>query len=264
MAQGFVLSLRLAVLAGACCALLATACGSDDDKSPASSPSQPETAGTSLPRGSDPVDLDPADFTTRIDNPYFPLTPGGRTGGKWVYRGREGGQNVRVEVNVTSAKREIEGISAVVVEDVVTGSGGLIEKTFDWYAQDSAGNVWYLGEDTKEYEGGRAVSTAGSWESGVDGAEAGIIMPAQPHVGLAYRQEYYEGEAEDDARVVALNESAEVPVGSFDGVLKTRDTTPLEPNLVEFKYYAKGVGLVLKEAASGAGREELVSFRPAE
>ena len=266
VAHGFVVSVRFAVIAGACCALLVTACGSDDEKSATSGQGKPATGATgttSLPKGAEPVNLDPANFTTRIDNPYFPLTPDGKPGSRWVYGGKEGGEDVRVVVTVTSDEKEVEGIPAVVVEDVVTGGGGLIEKTFDWYAQDSAGNVWYLGEDTKEYEGGEVVSTTGSWESGVDGAEAGIIMPAQPHVGLAYRQEYYEGKAEDDARVVAVDESAQVPFGSFDGVVKTRDTTPLEPNLVEFKFYAKDVGQVLKEGASGAGREELVSFRPA-
>jgi hypothetical protein len=255
---------RRAVLAGVGCALLlATGCGSDDSKSEPARDTNPGATGD-LPQGSESVDLDPANFTTTIDNPYFPITPNGKPGSRWVYRGQEGGEEVKVEVTVTDEEKEVEGIPAVVVEDVVTGDGGLIEKTFDWYAQDKAGNVWYLGEDTTEYEGGRAVSTSGSWESGVDGAEAGIIMPAEPRLGLAYRQEHYEGEAEDDARVVGLDESVQVPFGSFDGTLKTRDTTPLEPNLVEFKYYAKDVGLVLKEGASGAGREELTSYRAAE
>jgi hypothetical protein len=253
-------SLKRTVLALACSALLAAGCGSDGDGETTNSGSgkpATDTGTNNLPQGSEPVDLDPADFTTRIDNPYFPLAPDSR----WVYRGTEGGEDVKVVVTVTSEKKEVEGIPALVASDVVTQDGNLIESTFDWYAQDSAGNVWYLGEDTMEYEDGKVVSAGGSWESGIDGAEAGIIMPGKPRVGLAYRQEYYEGEAEDDARVVALDESAQVPFGSFDGVLKTRDTTPLEPNLVEFKYYAKGVGLVLKTAASGAGREELVSFR---
>jgi hypothetical protein len=251
-------------MAGVCCALLlATGCGSDDGNSEPARDTNPGATGD-LPQGSESVDLDPADFTTTIDNPYFPITPNGKPGSKWVYRGTEGGEEVKVEVTVTDDEKEVEGIPAVVVEDAVTGDGGLIEKTFDWYAQDKAGNVWYLGEDTTEYEGGRAVSTSGSWESGVDGAEAGIIMPAEPRLGLAYRQEHYEGQAEDDARVVGLDESVQVPFGSFDEALKTRDTTPLEPNLVEFKYYAKDVGLVLKEGASGAGREELTSYRAAD
>jgi hypothetical protein len=119
-----------------------------------------------------------------------------------------------------------------------------------------------LGEDTKEYEDGKVSSTEGSWEAGVDGALAGILLPADPEVGMAYRQEYYEGEAEDRAKVVSVDEHAVVPFGSFDGVLETEDSTPLEPDLVERKYYAKDVGPVLTVAVSkdGRGREELISF----
>ena len=154
------------------------------------------------------------------------------------------------------------GIEARVVHDVVTEDGQLKEDTFDWYAQDKAGNLWYLGEDTKEYEDGKVSSTKGSWEAGVDGALAGILLPADPEVGMAYRQEYYEGEAEDRAKVVSVDEHADVPYGSFEGVLKTEDTTPLEPNLVEHKYYARDIGPVLAVAASkdSGGREELISF----
>jgi hypothetical protein len=251
--------LRRTALVVAFLVLVAGGCGSDDgDKAASGSAAR----ASDLPHGSEPADLDPADFTTRVDNAYFPLAPDGTPGRRWVYRGTEGGNRIRVVVTVTSEKKEVEGIPALVVSDVVTGEDGdLIESTFDWYAQDSFGNVWYLGEDTAEYEAGKVVSTSGSWESGVDSAEAGIIMPGKPTPGLAYRQEYYEGKAEDDARVVSLDETVKVPFGSFTGVLKTRDTTPLEPNLVEFKYYASGVGQVLKTAESGAGREELVSFR---
>jgi hypothetical protein len=136
------------------------------------------------------------------------------------------------------------------------------EDTLDWYAQDKAGNLWYLGEDTKEYEDGKVSSTKGSWEAGVDGALAGVLLPADPQVGMTYRQEYYKGEAEDRAQVESVDESAEIAYGSFDGILKTKETTPLEPDLVEHKYYAKGVGVVLVIAASkeGPGREELISF----
>ena len=122
------------------------------------------------------------------------------------------------------------------------GDGNLTEKTFDYYAQDKKGNVWYFGEDTKEYENGKVVSTKGSWEAGVDGAKPGFIMQADPKVGETYRQEYYEGEAEDMAKVLSLSESVTVPYGSFDQVLVTKEWTPLEPGLVEHKYYAPGVG----------------------
>jgi hypothetical protein len=206
----------------------------------------------SLPKGSEPANLDAGDFVERIDNPYWPMAPGS----KWVYR--EDGQ--RVEVTVTDQTKEILGIQATVVHDVVSEDGELVEDTFDWYAQDKDGNLWYLGEATKEYENGKVKSTEGSWQAGVDGAEAGILLPGEPEVGMRYRQEYYEGEAEDRGEILSLDATAKVPFGSFDGVLKTKDTTPLEPDVLEHKFYAKGVGPVLAVAVSGGGgREELVS-----
>jgi hypothetical protein len=233
-------------------ALAFAACGGDDDGG--------ETGDApALPRGSEPVTLDPAEFTTRIDNPYWPMTPGS----VWVYREREDESELRVEVTVTSETKEIaNGVEARVVHDVVTEDGQLIEDTRDWYAQDSGGNVWYLGEDTKEYEEGKVSSTAGSWEAGVDGAQPGVIMPAEPRVGLEYRQEYYAGEAEDRGRVLALDATASVPFGEYTA-LKTEDVAPLPPPEVEHKLYARGVGPVLTVVVSGGtGREELVSFRP--
>jgi hypothetical protein len=211
-----------------------------------------------LPRGAEPVRLDPAEFSPRIDNPYWPMAPGSR----WIYRETdEHGDVQRVVVTVTGRTRTVAGIEARVVHDVVTEHGRLVEDTFDWYAQDRAGNVWYLGEDTREFDGGR-VSSAGWWEAGVDGAQAGVLLPARPRVGSEYRQEHYAGEAEDAARVLSLDEQAEVPFGHFDGALLTKDFTPLEPDVLEYKLYAKGVGPVLVLAVSGgAGREELVRYR---
>ncbi|MGH2981347.1 MAG: hypothetical protein ACRDKV_04805, partial [Solirubrobacterales bacterium] len=205
------------------------------------------------------VKLDPADFTTGIDNPYWPMAPGSR----WVYRERHGdGTLERVVVTVTDrTKRIANGVEARIVRDVVTEGGVPVEVTDDWYAQDAEGNVWYLGEATTEYEDGKPVSTAGSFEAGVDGAQAGIAMPADPRPGLSYRQEHYAGEAEDEARVVATDEQAEVPFGHFRDVLMTRDTNPLEPKVLEFKFYARGVGPVLAVTVSGgSSREELVSY----
>ena len=136
----------------------------------------------------------------------------------------------------------------------------MIEDTYDWYAQDQDGNVWYLGEDVKDYEDGQVVSTAGSWEAGVDGAQPGIIMQAQPRVGLTYQQEYYEGEAEDAAEILSVDERVTIPYGTFDQVLKTRDFTPLEPDVEEEKYYAQGVGSVLAVTVKGgSARLELVA-----
>ena len=154
-------------------------------------------------------------------------------------------------IHVTSRTKEILGITSIVVRDTVTVAGEIHEDTFDWYAQDVDGNVWYMGEDTKEYENGKVSTTEGSWEAGVDGALPGIIMPADPTVGLAYTQEHYAGEAEDKGRILALGESVTVPYGSFDEVLVTEDRTPLEPKVLEHKYYAPGIGVVFEEIAKG-------------
>jgi hypothetical protein len=201
----------------------------------------------------------PRRFSTRIDNPYWPMAPGSR----WVYRETDGDSVQRVVVRVTHrTKRVASGVTARVVHDRVTERGRLVEDTLDWYAQDDDGNVWYLGEDTEEYEHGRAVSAAGSWEAGADGARAGIVMPARPRVGMAYEQEHKAGEAEDRAKVLSLGEQAEVPFGHFTGVLMTKDFTPLEPRVLEYKLFARGVGPVLVLGVSGGGgREELVRFR---
>ena len=188
-----------------------------------------------------------------------------RPGSRWIYRETDPeGARQRVVVTVTrKTKRIANGITARVVHDVVTEDGELVEVTDDWYAQDRCGNVWYLGEATKEYEDGKVVSTEGSFEAGVDGAQAGVIMPAKPRAGLGYRQEYYAGHAEDRASVVSLGEQAEVPFGYFrkGTVLMTRDVNPLEPKILEYKFYARGIGPVLAIGVSGGSdREELVRY----
>jgi hypothetical protein len=202
-----------------------------------------------LPQDGEPVVLDPADFSARITNPYLPLAPGTRM----VYREQDAEGTVQKAVTHVTKRRKLiaNGITARVVHDVVTEHGEPVEKTFDWFAQDSSGNVWYLGEDTKEYENGHVSSTHGSFEAGVDGAQPGVIMPASPQVGMSYRQEFYAGEAEDEARVLSLDEQAGVPFGHFGDVLMTRETNPLEPRHVEYKFYARGVGPVLELTASG-------------
>ncbi|HLL98277.1 MAG TPA: hypothetical protein VK276_04315 [Rubrobacteraceae bacterium] len=230
----------------------------DADRAQSSTGSGSQAA---LPQGSEPVKLDPADFTTRIDNPYWPMAPGD----KWVYRETDSGTEQRVEVTVTNQTKQIaNGIEARVVHDVVTEDGQLVEVTDDWYAQDKAGNVWYLGEDTAEYENGKVTTRSGSFEAGVDGAQAGVIMPAGPQDGMAYRQEYYKGEAEDKAEVLSTDEQVEVPFGYFQGVLMTKDLVPLEPKVSEYKLYARDVGPVLTvKTSGGSGREELISFSQA-
>lgn len=213
-----------------------------------------------LPQGSEPVTLDPAQFTTRIDNPYWPMRPGSR----WLYRETDTtGARQRVEVTVTRRTKLIaNGITARVVRDVATQDGRTVEATDDWYAQDAVGNVWYLGEDTAEYRNGRVVSRAGSFEAGVGGAQPGIAMPAKPKVGMSYRQEYLRGEAEDIGAIVSVGEEqVEVPAGWFRHVLMTRDLVPLEPRVQELKFYARGVGPVLSIHTDGdGGRAELVRY----
>jgi hypothetical protein len=210
-----------------------------------------------LPTGSEPVTLDPAEFTTEITNRYWPMAPGDR----WVYREMDGqGGEQKVVVTVTGRTKTIAGIDARVVHDVVSEDGQLVEDTFDWYAQDADGNIWYLGEETKEFEDGKVKTTAGSWEHGVDGAQAGIAVPATPEPGLQYRQEYYAGEAEDAATVLSLDEWVQVPAGSYRDVLMTKDYTPLHPEILEHKFYAQGVGPVLVLSISGGSdREELLT-----
>jgi hypothetical protein len=202
--------------------------------------------------------IDPAAFGTTVDNPFFPLRPGMR----WQYRSNTEEGVETTTVVVTKRLRRVMGISCVEVRDTVRLDGVIIEDTLDWFAQHRDGTVWYFGEDTKEYEDGSVVSTAGSWEAGVKGALPGIVMPAQPQVGDRYRQEYYRGEAEDMAQVLSVTERARVPVGSYTGVVKTKDTTPLEPQVLEYKYYARGIGPVLTVDVAGGGvRDELVLFR---
>ena len=212
-----------------------------------------------LPQGDDPVTLEPADFTTEIDNPYWPMTPGTR----WTYReiDKEGAE-VEVIVIVTGETKELaNGVTARVVRDTVTEDGELIEDTFDWFAQDDRGNVWYMGEDTAEFENGKITTKEGSWEAGVDGALPGIIVPADPQPGMKYRQEYYEGEAEDNGEVLSIEEMADVPLGHFEDAMLTKDTIALEPKVLEYKLYAPDVGPVLVLGISGGGgREELIKM----
>ena len=191
--------------------------------------------------------FDPNNFVRTVDNPLFPLRPGTR----FVYEGVEDGES---EVNITIVthdRKSILGVSAIVVLDRVFVHGELTEKTFDWYAQDTRGHVWYLGEDTQELEDGKVVSTEGSWEAGVKGAKAGIIMPAHPAVGQHYRQEFFAGEAEDEAKVVDRGLDITVPYGSFHNCIKTVEWTRLEPGIKEAKFYCPRVGFVKANDVQG-------------
>jgi hypothetical protein len=235
----------IAVALAAALALMAAGCGSDggNDGTP--------DASEGLPQGSERVDLDPADFTTQIDNRYWPMKPGSR----WVYRETDSeGAKQRVVVTVTNkTKRVANGIEARVVHDVVSEGGVPVEVTEDWYAQDSAGNVWYLGEDTAELDThGKVLNRDGTWHAGVDGAIPGIYMEAEPVVGHAYRQEFYAGEAEDHFEVISLTATVHVPFGDFQNALRTKEWTPLEPDVLDNKFYVRGVGQVREVAVKGA------------
>ena len=200
----------------------------------------------------------PADFSVTIDNPYFSLSPGTT----FVYKSKS---DKGVEINkviMTSKTRKVMGVTTRVVWDKVWLNDKLIEETYDWFAQDKGGNVWYFGEDSREYEDGKIVSTKGSWKAGSNGAMPGIIMKAEPQLGESYRQEYYKGEAEDMVEVVSLNESVVVPHGSFEGCIKTKDWSPLGPDVVEYKYYSPLTGsVVLKTDADNKTRVELINIK---
>lgn len=244
-----------------CCLLTLVGCGTEGpapSDAPPSADTSSQGSGAGLPESDEPVDLDPADFTAKVTNPWFPLTP--RT--RWTYRETtEDGEVARVQVTATNLTHETaNGVTARVVRDTVTIDGELVEDTLDWYAQDEEGTVWYLGENTAEFEDGAISTRAGSFEAGVDGAQAGVIMPASPESGMTYRQEYYAGEAEDHGEVLALGQKASVPAGDYDDLVQTADTTPLEPDVLEHKYYAEGVGLVLTLDRGTGGREELLSI----
>jgi hypothetical protein len=241
-------------------ALAIASCGGGE---PAAGAGNAKNPNRGLPQGSEPVKLDPADFTIDIDNPYWPMRPGSR----WVYSETQpGGPPQKVIVTVTDKVKTIaNGVKARVIRDVVTEKGRPVEVTDDWYAQDKAGNVWYLGEYVTNYEGGKVVDHAGSFEAGVDGAQAGVAMPANPRPGLSYRQEYYKGEAEDKAAVITVGEEqVGVPFGHFARkVLMTRDLVPTEPKVEELKFYAPGVGPLLSMHTDGpGGRAALVSYTP--
>jgi hypothetical protein len=205
--------------------------------------------------GYEPV-LNPADFSTKIDNPYFPL-PVGRT---LVYRGFKDGETRDARVTVTKQTKVVkEGITARVVSDVVTHKGALREKTQDWFAQDKQGNVWYLGEDTTSYNPDGTTDKSGSWEAGVKDAEPGLIMEANPRIPDSYRQEFLQGEAEDTAWVVDRGGSITVPYGTLSNVLTSLEATHVEPGTYDQKVYAPGVGLVVEQALTSQEFLKLVS-----
>jgi hypothetical protein len=202
--------------------------------------------------------MDPADFSTTVDNAYFPLTPGTTH----TYED----ENERVVVTVTASTRMVMGIETVVVRDRQFDGARLTEDTEDWFAQDGEDNVWYFGESTAECRDGEVTSHAGSWEAGVDGAQPGIVMLGQPEVGDYYRQEYYPGHAEDVARVREVGATLRVGDTTYQDVLVTEDFTALEPGQLEHKGYAPEVGLIREGAPDDNGVEltEIAEEQPSE
>ena len=199
-------------------------------------------------------------WVAEVTNPYFPLSPGTT----FHYTGERDGIPSTDDMEVTRQKKLILGVRCTVVHDVVYAEGVRSEDTLDWYAQDTNGNVWYFGEDTKELDSnGNVISTEGSWQAGVNGAQQGIIMEAHPRVGDQYQQEFLAGVAEDMAQVLSLNKSACVIYGCLDNLLLTKEWSPLEKGVTDHKYFARGVGLILEDVVKGGDEHsELVSITP--
>jgi hypothetical protein len=202
--------------------------------------------------------VDPANFVGAVTNPYMPLLPGM----VYVYKGVEDGKPALNITTVTRQSKQILGVDITVVHDRVYINKKLAEDTLDWYAQDKQGNVWYFGEDSKEIENGKVVSTEGSWEAGVDGATPGIVMEAHPKRGDRYGQEHAGKVAQDKAAVLSVRQTTQVPFGTFTRVLQTKEFTPLEPGVVEQKFYARGIGFIRSVMVKGGTEEyKLVAIR---
>ena len=200
--------------------------------------------------------FNPANFAGHaIDNPYFPLAPGTT----FIYEGETDGVPASNVTQVTHDVKLVAGVGCVVVRDLGFENGStLVEETFDWYAQDKFGNVWYLGEDATEYPSG---SKEGSWKAGVNGALPGLIMEARPRVGDRYSQELAVGVAQDMAMVLSLNKALTISLGRFDDLLLTREWSPLDKGVTEHKYYARGVGFIYGVMVKGGSEHtELVEI----
>jgi hypothetical protein len=239
--------IRAHVPAAIAIALVATVLGAG---SYAKGTSTRAEAGNPAPiHGTYSPSIDPANFVSRINNPYLPFKPGT----KYVYKGvAEDGRTPQTDTEfVTHRKKLIMGVECTVVRDIVSSRSRAIERTHDWYAQDKQGNVWYFGEDTRELEHGRFVKQDDSWKSGVDGAKPGIIMEGHPRTGDQYRQEYYPGHALDQAKVLGNGGPVTVPYRSFASTLVTQERSPLEPSVRERKWSARGVGYIQERTVRG-------------
>jgi len=242
-----------------CAAVLLGACGSSEkaavnSRSAAKTTAAP-TASVPLPAGATNVVIDPKDFvtSTQITNKYMPMKPGAGS----AFDGTRDGVATHTEKFVTKETKVIKGVTCVVLRDTVTSNGGVVELTSDWFAQSTSGDVWYFGEDTKEYTNGVVSSTHGTWEAGVDGAQPGIVMRANPKPGDTYYQEMRPGEAEDKAKILAIDGKKAVPTGTFTNLVVTEDSDPLNPDKTDEKYYAPGVGLIYAKRIRSGHQEEL-------
>ena len=224
-------------------ALALVACANDDEPAAAAAPEC--VVDTSYN-----PQIDPANFKNTVENPLFPLVPG------TVFTYQNGPETI--VVTVLPDKKYILGIPCTIVHDSASVNGKVVEDTFDWYAEDMSGAVWYMGEDTVELP---SMNKHGSWEGGIDGAKPGYIIPPNPTVGTKYRQEYDACDAEDYGEVVDLNASVAVQAGSYTGCLKTRDSTPLEPTLLEEKFYCPGIGIANTDDLESGEKEELISIQ---
>lgn len=216
-------------------------------------------ASAAIPTQAEGVSFNKAKFSNPlvVDNPYFPLVPGTT----FIYEGTEDRKSTFEEFVVTNQTKTILGVETRVIRDTNWENGKLVEETFDWFAQDDAGNVWYFGEFSTQYKNGKVIGHEGSWEAGVNGASAGIVMEAKPKVGDTYQQELAPGIAEDMATVLSLNESVCVPFGCFSNVLETKDFSPLEPGVAENKYYAPEIGQIKTIMVEGGSEvSELVDI----
>ncbi len=214
---------------------------------------------TTIPTQAQGIPFDKANFHNplKITNPYMPLV----AGTTYIYAGMTEGEPSHEQFIVTNQTKTILGVETRVIHDIVWENGKLVEDTFDWHAQDDAGNVWYLGEDSTQYEDGKVVGHEGSWEAGVKGASAGIVMGAHPKVGDTLQQEFAPGIAEDKSTVLSLTKSIVVTFGPYSPVMQTKEFTPLEPDVVENKYYAKGIGQIKEVMVKGGSEEsELVDI----
>lgn len=229
------------------------ACSSDSEEGEDKGPEEIDYPAHYDPATPYSVDIDAADLTPNITHALFPVPEGA----KWVYDANTTDGVEHIEVMVEPGTKSVWGAEARIVRDTVTLDGELIEDTWDWYAQDDNGNVWYLGEDTTEYENGVEVCKCGAWESGVNNALPGVNMQGLPKVGQIYRQEYLAGEAEDFAEIVSLDEKVTVPAGTFEHCVKVREDSVITP-YEAFKYYCPGVGLTLEE--EDGERVELISY----